>query len=102
MSNRTYDALKFVAQVVLPALATLYTALAAAWGFLHVEAIVGTITAIDLFLGSLLGITSRNYSPPVDGTLLIDHKNKEAYAALERPAADLAKTAVLKVETPND
>nr|DAS20504.1 MAG TPA: holin [Caudoviricetes sp.] len=102
MSNRTYDSLKFVAQVVLPALATLYTALAAAWGFSHVEAIVGTITAIDLFLGSLLGITSRNYSPPVDGTLLIDHKNKEAYAALERPAADLAKTAVLKVETPND
>lgn len=102
MSNRTYDALKFVAQVVLPALATLYTALAAAWGFSRVEAIVGTITAIDLFLGSLLGITSRNYSPPVDGTLLIDHKNKEAYAALERPAADLAKTAVLKVETPND
>lgn len=102
MSNRTYDALKFVAQVVLPALATLYTALAAAWGFGHVEAIVGTITAVDLFLGSLLGITSRSYNPPVDGTLLIDHKNKEAYAALERPAADLAKTAVLKVETPND
>ena len=102
MSNRTYDALKFVAQVVLPALATLYTALAAAWGFEHVEAIVGTITAVDLFLGSLLGITSRSYNPPVDGTLLIDHKNKEAYAALERPAADLAKTAVLKVETPND
>ena len=58
MTNKTYDRLKFVAQVVLPALATLYTALAAAWGFGHVEGVVGTITAVDLFLGSLLGITS--------------------------------------------
>jgi len=99
MTNKTYDRLKFVAQVVLPALATLYAALAAAWGFGHVEAVVGTITAVDLFLGSLLGITANQYTPPADGVLHVDHENKEVVAALEKPASNLTDggTVTLKV-----
>ena len=98
MTNKTYDRLKFVAQVVLPALATLYTALAAAW-FPHTEAVVGTITAVDLFLGSLLGITAKQYTPPADGVLHVDHENKEVFAALEKPAVDLRRgdSVTLKV-----
>ena len=61
MSNRTYDVLKYIAQVVLPALGTLYFALAGIWGFPYGEQIVGTITAIDTFLGVLLRISSNNY-----------------------------------------
>lgn len=61
MSNRTYDILKYIAQVVLPALGTLYFALAGIWGFPYGEEIVGTITAIDTFLGVLLKISSDNY-----------------------------------------
>lgn len=61
MSNSTYDVLKYIAQVVLPALGTLYFALAGIWGFPYGEQIVGTITAVDTFLGVLLKISSDNY-----------------------------------------
>lgn len=61
MKNKTYDILKYIAQVVLPALGTLYFALAGIWGFPYGEAIVGTITAVDTFLGVLLGISSKKY-----------------------------------------
>ena len=61
MSNKTYDILKYIAQVVLPALGTLYFALASIWGFPYGEQIVGTITAVDTFLGVLLKISSNNY-----------------------------------------
>jgi hypothetical protein len=61
MSNRVYDVLKFVAQIFLPALGTLYFALAKIWGLPYAAEIVGTITAIDTFLGALLGISSAQY-----------------------------------------
>lgn len=61
MSNKLYDALKWTAQILLPAIATLYFALAQIWGLPYSEEIVGTITAIDAFLGALLGISSYNY-----------------------------------------
>lgn len=61
MSNDTYDILKFICQIILPATATLYFALAGIWGFPYGEQIVGTITAIDTFLGVCLGISSKNY-----------------------------------------
>lgn len=61
LKNGTYDFLKWVALVVLPASATLYFALSGIWGFPYGEQIVGTITALDTFLGALLGISSINY-----------------------------------------
>lgn len=61
MSNKVYDILKYIAQIVLPALGTLYFALAGIWGFPYGEQVVGTITAIDAFLGAILGISSANY-----------------------------------------
>ena len=61
MDSRTYDILKYIAQVVLPALGTLYFALASVWGFPYGEQIVGTITAVDTFMGVLLKISSDNY-----------------------------------------
>lgn len=62
MSNKTYDILKWIAQIFLPALGTLYFALAGIWEFPYGEAVVGTITAIDTFLGCLLGISSIMYN----------------------------------------
>lgn len=62
MSNKVYDVLKWIAMVVLPAIGTLYFALASIWGFPYAEEIVGTITAVDTFLGVLLGISSVQYS----------------------------------------
>lgn len=65
MSNKIYDALKWVAMYLLPALGTLYFALAGIWGWPYGEQIVGTITAIDTFLGVLLGISSAQYNKRV-------------------------------------
>lgn len=62
MSNKVYDVLKWIAMVCLPAVATLYFALAGIWGFPYGEEIVGTITAVDTFLGVLLGISSSQYN----------------------------------------
>lgn len=62
LTNKTYDILKWIAQIVLPAIGTLYFALAAIWGFPYGEQIIGTITAVDVFLGALLGISSHNYN----------------------------------------
>ena len=62
MSNKTYDILKWIAQLLLPALGTLYFALASIWGFPYGEQIVGTITALDTFLGVILGISTAQYN----------------------------------------
>ena len=62
MNNKIYDVLKWVAQYLLPALATLYFAIAQVWGLPYGEQIVGTITAIDTFLGVILGISTVQYN----------------------------------------
>lgn len=62
LNDKTYDILKWVALVLLPALGTLYFALAGIWGFPYGEQIVGTITAIDTFLGVILGISTIQYN----------------------------------------
>lgn len=61
LNDKTYDILKWIAQYVLPAAGTLYFALAGIWGLPYGEQIVGTITAVDTFLGVLLGISTANY-----------------------------------------
>lgn len=61
MSNKTYDVLKWIAQILLPALGALYFGLAQIWGLPYAEQIVGTITVIDAFLGALLGISTVQY-----------------------------------------
>ena len=62
MNNKVYDMLKWIAQIFLPALGTLYFALAGIWNFPYAEAIVGTITAVDTFLGIILGISTVQYN----------------------------------------
>lgn len=62
MSNKVYDILKYIALIVLPALGTLYFALAKIWGFPYCEEIVGTITAVDTFLGALLKLSTNQYN----------------------------------------
>nr|DAI11795.1 MAG TPA: holin [Caudoviricetes sp.] len=61
LSDKTYDTLKWIAMYLLPAAGTLYFALAGIWGLPYGEQIVGTITAVDTFLGVLLGISTVQY-----------------------------------------
>ena len=62
MNNKVYDVLKWIAMYLLPAFGTLYFALSGIWGLPYGEEIVGTITAIDTFLGVILGISSAQYN----------------------------------------
>lgn len=92
LSNRTYDILKFVAQIFLPAVGTLYFAVAGIWGIDGADKVVGTIMAVDAFLGVILGVSSSKY--PGDGDIKVsrdDEGNVERYSMeLNTPAEDLA------------
>lgn len=69
LGNKTYDKIKFLVQIILPALAVLYASLSEFWGFPKVQEVVGSITALALFLGLILGKSSKNFTPPVaEGT----------------------------------
>lgn len=61
MSNRTYDALKLIAQIILPAIGTFFV-IASIWGLPYAEQVVGTVTALDTLLGTMLSISSMKYN----------------------------------------
>lgn len=62
MSNKAYDVMKWIAMYLIPAVGTLYFALAGIWNFPYGEEIVGTLTAVDTFLGVILGISTAKYN----------------------------------------
>lgn len=62
LTNKTYDVLKWVALILLPAMGALYFGLAGIWNFPYGEQIVGTITLIDTFLGAILGISTVQHN----------------------------------------
>ena len=66
MSNKVYDVLKWIAMYLLPAIGTLYFALAGIWNFPYGEQVVGTITAVDTFLGVILGSSTAQYNKKVE------------------------------------
>ena len=77
LSNKTYDVLSFIGKIVLPALATLWLALADVWHFPLKTEIATTIVALDTFLNTLLGISSANYYKEEANKLNIVDENKE-------------------------
>lgn len=66
LDNKTYDLLKWIALIVLPAIGALYFGLAKIWGLPYGEEIVGTITVLDTFLGALLGVSTNNYNKNIE------------------------------------
>lgn len=66
MSDKVYDILKWIAMIVLPAIATLYLGLSQVWGFPFGEEISATITLLDTFLGTVLMISTAQYKKKVD------------------------------------
>lgn len=104
ISNVMYDRLKWVALVALPALGALYFALAPLWNLPKPQEVVGTIVAIDTFLGLLLGVATKKYNSSdakFDGALHVDDQDTRLIHQLELTTApeDLGKkdTITLKV-----
>lgn len=109
LPSHAYDAVKRVVQVALPAMATLYSALALIWGFPYETEIVGTIVAVNLFLGVVLGISTKNYynsDNAYDGTLNVSKQNNALIHNLEidTPPEDLQnqKAITFKVNKLDD
>ena len=62
LGNKLYDILKWITMIVLPALATAYTGLAAVWGWPHSGEIAKTVAVVCTLLGALLGISTAEYN----------------------------------------
>ena len=62
MSNKLYDILKAVCTIFLPALGTLYASLSGIWGLPLAKEICGTLAAVELFIGAVIGISSAAYN----------------------------------------
>lgn len=67
MNNKIYDILKWIVIIALPALSTFIFALSNFWGF-NVTAVIGSIAALETFLGSLIGVSTYQYNKNLDKT----------------------------------
>lgn len=107
LSNDLYDIAKHVTQIYLPAFGTLYFTLAGIWGLPNADAVVGTVVAVDTFLGVLLGISSKSFNDnmPTGGTIdVVEKANKTTYnLLLDGDPEDLGKVdkVVFKVNKPS-
>lgn len=62
LPSKLYNILKFVATIVLPALATLVITLGNTWDLSHTAEVATSITGINVFLGTILGLSTRAYN----------------------------------------
>jgi hypothetical protein len=103
LGKTTYDVLKYIAMIILPAAGTLYFGLAGIWTLPHTEQAVGTITAVDTFLGVVLRVSIKSYTPATDGKLTIDKSDpaKDTYSlnvSTPLDVLDKKDTMLLKIE----
>ena len=101
MTNKTYDILKYVALLIMPAFATFVNAVGIVWGIPHTNEATATITALGVFLGAALGVSSKNYEPETHGNLVVTGSN-DVYADFANEPEKLkdGDTIVLKVTKP--
>lgn len=103
MNDKTYDILKRVALIVVPALATFVNAVGIVWGVPYTNEVTATITAFGVFLGAAIGISSKNYEPDTHGNLVVT-KHNEVYADFTPEPSNLkdGDTIILKVSKPTE
>lgn len=99
MSNKVYDTLRWIAQILLPGIGTLYFTLSKIWGFPYATEIVGTLSALTVFIGVLLGISSAKY--PGDGVVAVSQDTDDYNIALSTSVEELKDRddVLLKVTT---
>lgn len=103
MNDKTYDILKRVAMIVVPALATFVNAVGIVWGIPYANEVTATITAFGVFLGAAIGVSSKNYEPETHGSLVVT-KHDEVYADFTAEPSNLkdGDTIILKVAKPTE
>lgn len=103
MNDKTYDILKRVALIVVPALATFVNAVGIVWGVPYTNEVTVTITAFGVFLGAAIGVSSKNYEPDTHGNLVVT-KHNDVYADFTSEPSNLkdGDTIILKVSKPTE
>lgn len=102
--NSAYDIAKDATTIWLPALATLYAAVAAILNLPYSVEVVGVIAAIVVFLGTVLKISSTRYnSLPIvyNGELKVNMTDpmKENYSLqIDEPWDQLAKQDEIRIK----
>lgn len=61
LNNNIYDILKWISIIFLPAIGTLYCAVSGIWNIPYSEQVIGTIVAIETFIGAIIGISDYEY-----------------------------------------
>ena len=103
MNDKTYDILKRVALIIIPALATFVNASGIVWGVPYTNEVTATITAFGVFLGAAIGVSSKNYEPDTHGNLVVT-KHNDVYADFTAEPSNLkdGDTIILKVSKPTE
>lgn len=107
MNPGLYNKLKFTALTVLPALTTLYFAIGSVWNLHHLTEVIGTMTAVDTFLGVLIGLSAATYNKSGAGlvghiSIVQDADSKRYILELNGEPSDIdsMKTATFSVGNP--
>lgn len=80
LKNSTYDVVKWAVTIFLPAFGALYFGIAQIWGLPAAEQVVGTVVTLEIFLGTLIGISSKQYNNSdikYDGALVMNTEDPE-------------------------
>ena len=79
ISNRTYDILKYIALIALPALQVFWLTIGKIWNIAYTVEIGATIGAVALLLGTLLGVSTKNYLADKEQDTFNDDDYEELY-----------------------
>lgn len=84
-TGKVYDVLKWIAQIVLPAVGTAYYGLAAIWHWPDPDQVMGSVLVIDTLLGVILGISSASYNKneKYAGTINLQETEEKTLVSLE-------------------
>lgn len=98
MHNKTYDILKWVALVCLPATSALYVTLAALWHLPAPTEVAGTIAAVDTFLGVLLGMSSNKYQGTQPSGALHVSEDQGIHATFDQGVAEMLRNGKVTLD----
>ena len=61
MSNKRFDTIRLIGELIVPSLATCYAALGAIWGWPYIEAVVGSAAAVTACIGAIVNGLRKQY-----------------------------------------
>lgn len=84
MSNEAYDFWKRMVEIVLPAVGSLYYGLAQLYNWPYAEHVVGTISLLCTFLGTILFSSNKAYKAELEAQKILETP-VEAFETVEEP-----------------